>query len=376
MLTEFSNEVELECEKIKAFNNDDVNVEIIPFINITEGNERHAKFYLSVNLSGLNMNVVQDETTIHTEPMDDIHIFFNIPLREMIRCWKNKATSRKINMKGLYLSNEFQYPGNYQLAHSFEHPYLSAPTYNHEFQIMNYGVVCLDKYVDDVYKAVSKVDYISLIMNLVNWASYYSTNYSNPYNQPYQLHFGLTKNMSEAYTALFRDTDSCAKRKKAHWDFFNEDVKPWSKEENKHMMNFVSSCDSEECILRHSCTSYEYNKSRIAPIDEETLNKVYSILGYVYSYYSDQDNTKSHYNLMWEVNEWLSNWVEAPLLLDFDDMARYLVHYGFLGTTGGLSFMEEPLKAIGYYPEEELSKEEIIKRTADEMLQWATERRV
>jgi hypothetical protein len=321
------------------------------------------------------MNIVQGTKTIHTEPLDDIHIFFNISLREMIKCWKTKTVSRKINHKGLYLSEEHRYPGSYQNAHCFEHPYLSAPTYNYDFLIMNYGVVCLDKYVDDVYKAISKVDYISLIMNLVNWASYYSTDFSNPYNQPNQLHFGLTTKMSEAYVSLFQDTDSCSKRKKGLWGFYNSEVKAWTKEEEKQMMNFNHSCNAEECILRDNCTAYQYNMGRLSvyDVDEDEFNKIYSILGYVYSYYSEKDNTKSHNLLMYEINQWLMSWFEAPYLGEFDDMARFLIHYG---VTAHPSFMEEPLKAIEYYPEEELSKEEIIKRTADEMLQWATERRV
>lgn len=267
-----SKDVDIEAfkEKVKVFTDTIIKqcktvyeatnkkVLIVPYFD--KVTNRNPQLYYDVSLVDLQLNVFDGDKSIQKIDLDRMHIIFNVELR------------RKL---GLNNSN-FSANGRIDSMLNLLHPYISS-------RGSGYGSVCLDKYYEDINKALKNDDLLSFAFNLLEWAQYYNVKYSNPYNQPHMTHIGMPKGFSKEYVACQSQSSvlSFTKRKLEKYvdnlDLNDEDRASF----------IVQSYDDIECQFRDSSNHYNKNKKTIDILNSDCGFKLEAIVLMITEYYTD-----------------------------------------------------------------------------------------
>ena len=136
----FTNTIIKQCETVYEATNK--KVLIVPYFD--KVTNRNPQLYYDVSLVDLQLNVFDGDKSIQKIDLNRMHIIFNIELR------------RKL---GLNNSN-FNANGRIDSILNLLHPYISA-------RGSAYGSVCLDKYHEDINKALRNDDLLSFAFNLL-----------------------------------------------------------------------------------------------------------------------------------------------------------------------------------------------------------------
>ena len=363
-LTEFADKVQEECNKASTTFD---NVIITPYIHLSN-NERDSKFYLEVTISNLTLSIFQQETLIQEINLEPIKIIFQDKLRDIMKHTIEPRTRRTtVGFRGLYMSPEIEYR-NSSYSHLFHFPYISSANWRYnsigDDRFPVWGAVCFDRYLDEIKTSFSKVNYTSLIMSIFSWAQYYNTEYSNPYNQPYLLHFGMPKEMNDGYKNSFPNSArQCATRIECNYKL-NSGISF----SDKHLQNRVDAlqiCDSIDCQWTNTCDLFKNSTQMLDIIlNEDAYCKWESILGYLTEHFNDTDL--------------LTQMIEDYYGLYYIDSVYFIRNCLYSHTVEGEPQAINLLTSIEYWGKEEIIKDVIPNndKIKEQMLQWATERRL
>jgi hypothetical protein len=366
-LIDFSDRIKNECDKINEFSNGNISVSAEPFINIPI-NERETSFYLILTLTGLKMNIYQENTLLQEFSMYPIHIVFNSKLRKMMKYLDTPVMrNADVYFTGLYDSPEMKIDSR-KISHITEHPYIATPRWNNELQMYKYGTVCLDKYMDEIRTSFHKLDYVSMLLSILSWAQYYNTNYANPYNQPTMLHLGMPESLNKSYQILYVDsigTTSCSRRMRLKYKLQNihhlYDKFHISSVKKIH----EKECDAMKCVWREKCEFYLANNRMLERLADDTFRYMLeSVIGWF--------DEKINNNLL--LDEQFDDYFNVPYnhFDNFEDIINCIIMNDVAHLDSFLSNNEYWGEEIIPIDRDAISDEDMKSL----MLRWATERRL
>ena len=184
------------------------------------------------------------------------------------------------------------------------HPYINSyPFYSYTNDILGHnawGSLCLSSYQDDVLYSLSKNDYMSFVMGLMNWNNIYNKDHTNPYSSITKVmsstHFPIIDEVkaSRVKTSIGFDKTSCFSLK--HNTHRTTEIDPDQRERNDNIsMNLypyapyiISECDEKKCPLRNECYGYQniaqLEDSIYPEVLEDIVGNLYGNGGDTYTY--------------------------------------------------------------------------------------------
>tara|TARA_X000001382_G_scaffold35984_1_gene23644 strand:- start:11988 stop:13520 length:1533 start_codon:yes stop_codon:yes gene_type:complete len=221
---------------------------------------RNPKLYYDIKMSELVLSVFDGEKLIQEIELPQLHLIFYIELRR-------KLGTNNVN---------FSSCGTTDSMLKLNHPYIAVRGYD-------YGSVCLDKYFEDVNKALKNNDVINAAFVLLQWAQYYNIKHSNPYHQPHMSHIGMPESFSKEYvacqskSAVLHHTERVLNKFANNLDLNQEDKAEF----------IVKSYDDIKCQFRDTSSHYIKNKAIINLLSSEEGFKLQALVLTMTEYYTD-----------------------------------------------------------------------------------------
>ena len=270
--------------------------------HIANNNYTYIKLYTIVKCFSKDMTIINN----HNEEMakmtvPDTYLMFVRPL------WKALTTDRKA-----FDDYQGSCPGGY-------HPYLnSRPYYSYDppsaLNTVAWGSLCLSSYQDDVLGSISKHDYSSAIMALMNWNNIYNKDHTNPYASISTVmssgHFPLVKEeeAERIKVAIGFSTINCFKQKYRNHQTTDYDIVQQDRNYEANGPNLypyahyiLDECDEKKCPLRSTCIEYQNLKMLE---DSDYPQMLEDVIGNLYSC-DDEDGDGNAYNYQYYYKELL-----------------------------------------------------------------------
>ena len=277
--------------------------------HVVNNNYTYIKLYTIVKCFSKDMTIINnrnEEMCKMTVP--DTYLMFVRPL------WKALTTDNKS-------FDDFQgsCPGGY-------HPYLnSVPYYSYDppsrLNTIGWGSLCLSSYQDDVLMNISKHDYSSAIMGLMNWNNIYNKDHTNPYASISTVmssgHFPLVEEdkAERIKVSTGFSMSNCFKQKYRSHQTTEYEVIQQDRNYETNGLNLypyahyiLDECDEKKCPLRKVCFDYQNLKMFE---DSDYPQMLEDIMGNLYR--SDDLDTNA-YNYQYHYKELLDcNYLDAYL---------------------------------------------------------------
>ena len=277
--------------------------------HVANNNYTYIKLYTIVKCFSKDMTIINnrnEEMCKMTVP--DTYLMFVRPL------WKALTTDNKS-------FDDFQgsCPGGY-------HPYLnSVPYYSYDppstLNTVGWGSLCLSSYQDDVLMNISKHDYSSAIMGLMNWNNIYNKDHTNPYASISTVmssgHFPLVEEdkAERIKVSTGFSTSNCFKQKYRSHQTTEYEVIQQDRNYETNGLNLypyahyiLDECDEKKCPLRKVC--FDYQKLKTLE-DSDYPQILEDVMGNLYR--SDDLDTNA-YNYQYHYKELLDcNYLDAYL---------------------------------------------------------------
>ena len=185
------------------------------------------------------------------------YLYFKRPL------WRALTTDR--NWVSQYTGS---CPGGYH-PYINNHPFHTYGADDYNMTSNAWGALCLSSYQDDVFNSLSKNDYMSFVMALMNWNNIYNKDHTNPYASITQVmsstRFPLVDEEAadRIKTSIGFDKPRCFSQKR--WFHTNTEVDPDQRYRNSEITHniypyvpyIISECDEKQCPLRKECYGYQ-----------------------------------------------------------------------------------------------------------------------
>tara|TARA_R100000152_G_C6775779_1_gene204422 strand:+ start:599 stop:2236 length:1638 start_codon:yes stop_codon:yes gene_type:complete len=328
--------------------------------HVANNNYTYIKLYTVVKCFSKDMTIINnrnEEMARMTVP--DTYLMFVRPL------WRALTTDRRNfeDYKG-------SCPGGY-------HPYLnSVPYYSYDppsssLSTLGWGTLCLSSYQDDVLSSMSKHDYSSAIMALMNWNNIYNKDHTNPYasistvmssgnfpvvkeDEADRIRVGTGFSMGTCFRQKYRShqiTDYDIRQQDRNYETNGPNLYPYA-----HYI--LDECNEKKCPLRHICLDYQNLKL----LEESDWPEILEdIIGNLYSC-NDEDGDGNAYNYQYHYKE----------LIDIgqDD---YVFKYVYRLVEGKLD--REGLDYWGNKPVEKTIEEIELEQMQAQIEEWASMQR-
>ena len=277
--------------------------------HVVNNNYTYIKLYTIVKCFSKDMTIINN----HNEEMckmtvPDTYLMFIRPL------WKALTTDNKS-----FDDYQGSCPGGY-------HPYLnSLPYYSYDppstLNTIGWGSLCLSSYQDDVLGSISKHDYSSAIMGLMNWNNIYNKDHTNPYASISTVmssgHFPLVEEdeAERIKVSTGFSTSNCFKQKYRSHQTTEYEVIQQDRNYETNGLNLypyahyiLDECDEKKCPLRKVCLDYQ-NLKMLEDSDYPQILE--DVMGNLYR--SDDLDTNA-YNYQYHYKELLDcNYLDAYL---------------------------------------------------------------
>ena len=253
----YTDEIYRQCEIANDLSKGKVIIEPKLFID-----GRRVFIILDVLLTGLEMEIYSGDNSTAKIPLNIIHLIGTADLRKILA-----GSKASIGFKGKYFSDNI----------SCAFPYIGLDRYSGN---STYGTVCLDNFIDDVFKSFNDNNYTALAMNLMQWAQYYSLSYSNPYNQPFRLHYGMPESFSTAYKSSQDRSAVIHKCSQILRDSANSQGYI-----GIHLDKYINNkCHAIDCVFMDTCSLYGSTTTTINIYESDVYYEMESIVGLIYEH--------------------------------------------------------------------------------------------